>query len=648
MAQVATGQGPVEARSLSSITAIASNPPAYPRNPTQQPLDPLVLYIVRVPGSRDVVLTPLKPPTKSSVSAEAINASLYYLHVASAEDEAVLRAIELERDREQQEAASHGGQSRTGLSAATLARLNSFRRKPVGGRTEPTPPPPPPPPPPHQESVENARPPVSDPIQRQPVSRPRPNEASDYRPEAENAQIEGSIGKQVPGDRPVSSITEANDNTKKFNIPRRPLTSLPKQNDSSLRFAGGDVSYQTRWSADLGHSPTWPPMDSHDTDSRFRSSLDAPRPQVVPKLSPSDSSFREPGVPATDSHRRNMPSPTRTNPDGARDSRFHITLIRRDPAHGSQWNVGTISGSDADRSAIDIEISTPGYGRFVNNDDTLSLASLGLNLPSISRNGPPSQTLSTPASKAENAPSATDVGPKKFCRKVQAVSHSHSHRHDDSRQFADLTNSGVAESHIKFTPSRMKSGYYTFTSPWNGTCSFVASVNGRSLKCKHTIPGPSASTENPAVTVAEIRFNVPFPLGHHPHSQHQHQPPSRPTFSTSVNDKTKRGSLAQILTSNIQRVRHSRPGSRSGPESPSVSSSFHVRTNSNASSDQDENTPTDEDKFDLSLAREHAGGGLRGKSAKLGKLIVEDEGIKMLDLMVAACMGVWWRSYYQP
>lgn len=52
MAQVASGQGPVEARSLSSITAIASNPPAYPRNPTQQPLDPLVLYIVRVPGSR--------------------------------------------------------------------------------------------------------------------------------------------------------------------------------------------------------------------------------------------------------------------------------------------------------------------------------------------------------------------------------------------------------------------------------------------------------------------------------------------------------------------------------------------------------------------------------------------------------------------
>ena len=52
MSTVAAPQGPVEARSLSSITTIASNPPAYPRNPTHEKLDPLVLYIVRVPGSQ--------------------------------------------------------------------------------------------------------------------------------------------------------------------------------------------------------------------------------------------------------------------------------------------------------------------------------------------------------------------------------------------------------------------------------------------------------------------------------------------------------------------------------------------------------------------------------------------------------------------
>jgi hypothetical protein len=52
MSTVVPIQGPVEARSLSSITTIASNPPAYPRNPTHEKLDPLQLYIVRVPGSQ--------------------------------------------------------------------------------------------------------------------------------------------------------------------------------------------------------------------------------------------------------------------------------------------------------------------------------------------------------------------------------------------------------------------------------------------------------------------------------------------------------------------------------------------------------------------------------------------------------------------
>ncbi|KAK5169304.1 hypothetical protein LTR04_005691 [Oleoguttula sp. CCFEE 6159] len=52
-----------------------------------------------------------------------------------------------------------------------------------------------------------------------------------------------------------------------------------------------------------------------------------------------------------------------------------------------------------------------------------------------------------------------------------------------------------------------------------------------------------------------------------------------------------------------------------------------------------------DDKLDLSLGKEHAGGGFGGKQAKLGKLIIEDEGLKMLDLLVAANMSLWWRAY---
>ena len=49
--------------------------------------------------------------------------------------------------------------------------------------------------------------------------------------------------------------------------------------------------------------------------------------------------------------------------------------------------------------------------------------------------------------------------------------------------------------------------------------------------------------------------------------------------------------------------------------------------------------------MDLSLGQELAGGGFGGKQAKLGKLIIEEEGMKMLDLVVAANVGIWWKVY---
>ena len=53
----------------------------------------------------------------------------------------------------------------------------------------------------------------------------------------------------------------------------------------------------------------------------------------------------------------------------------------------------------------------------------------------------------------------------------------------------------------------------------------------------------------------------------------------------------------------------------------------------------------EDDKMDLSLGQELAGGGFAGKQAKLGKLIIEGEGLLMMDLLVAANMGLWFRAY---
>lgn len=50
-------------------------------------------------------------------------------------------------------------------------------------------------------------------------------------------------------------------------------------------------------------------------------------------------------------------------------------------------------------------------------------------------------------------------------------------------------------------------------------------------------------------------------------------------------------------------------------------------------------------ELDYSLGREAAGGGLIGRRAKLGKLIIEGQGLQMLDLMVAVNMSLWWKAY---
>jgi hypothetical protein len=49
--------------------------------------------------------------------------------------------------------------------------------------------------------------------------------------------------------------------------------------------------------------------------------------------------------------------------------------------------------------------------------------------------------------------------------------------------------------------------------------------------------------------------------------------------------------------------------------------------------------------LDLSLGQERAGGGFAGKQAKMGKLIIHQDGLVMLDLLVAANMSLWWRAY---
>ncbi|KXG53052.1 uncharacterized protein PGRI_001020 [Penicillium griseofulvum] len=701
-------QGPVEARSLSSVTAIASNPPSYPRNPTHEKHEPLSLYIVRVPGSKDIFLSPLKPPTKSSVSAEAINASLYYLHVATPEDDTLLQEVEEEREEEaklRKERLEQAGADDP--AQREFARLNNVRRKPVGGGSlnpEPLLAPPqqddtaPPSLPPRPiPMLQDDTPPA---LPARPVPMPQVT--------AENVSFSGTpvANIQPPLSNNMTGISVESGG--RSPVPRRPLPPLPPGEESwTTSAAGEDPSKRTsRWSAFAEHlqnrGENWKEKyeAKYEALSAGRRSLDSSRPQLRPRSS-HDRTKSPLGSPGQSPNRHRN-----AHRNSASNAGFHITLIRRDPASGTQWNVATISTPRMDRNTVDIEISTPGYNRFAGSNELPSLSSLAAHLPlGIGRLPNSTVPQSLPTEQQKEQP----TGPRKFHRQLCV-----SKPYDDSVA-ADSSNGHAPDG--PSSSSKLKSGYYVFTSPWNGTCTFTNSVNGRSLKCKHMIPTPggfvppNGETEAPpAVTVAELRFNTPFQAANlHAHAHHAaHKPhpnhlspftqsqiqslprpndpsennlgpdgePLRPSSSNS-HAATKRNSLSQLLNPNT----YARPRAHTGPGTPpnipasppADRQNFHPSTllrrtslraqrfarqsqlyptqshshrSTSNSSGGDVDYDSDEDRLDLSLAREPAGGGLRGKSAKLGKLVIEDEGIKMLDLVVAACMAVWWRGYY--
>ncbi|KAL4751417.1 hypothetical protein BDW72DRAFT_94321 [Aspergillus terricola var. indicus] len=671
-------QRPVEARSLSSITAIASNPPNYPRNPAQKKLDPLVLYIVRVPGSKDVFLTPLKPPTKSSVSAEAINASLYYLHAASPDDEILLQ--EYEQEREERTRLRKEGliddDPDLPLPPLEVARLNNVRRKPVAAAGAGA----------GMKDTESSDAALPTPVKRRPLPSELPvqegenrssvligEEASPVlppRPTSFNGSNTAGVVDQISPvlpPRPVSSITSLLADGLEYPppMPPRPLPGVPACEASTDNRASAKKN--NRWSALSGYisNHIQRGVERHEVASPLRHSFDVSRPPMRPSsshdlpapYSPPGYLSRSPGQSPTRRPRDNAP-PLQPQPG------FHITLIRRDPSHGSQWNVATMSAPSADSTSIDIDVSTPGYSRFAGQSEPFSLDSLGLNLPAEARNllsrhpNIASQSGSSDAACAPRDPSQ----PRRFHRKLLV---SRPHNLEDSRNSRgslDVSGgrpsmdsiSGSSNNSHQPAPSKLKSGYYTFTSPWNGTCTFSASVNGRSLKCKHMVPSPglpNPNYDNPAVTVAEIRFNTPFQTGHLQYPGSSHASPFLLSQTTLLKD----------LSANIDPSApyyydpSSAPPSKRAAIANLINQRLNRRLSNSSSSDGGGNEappplpicpPPSDERIDLSLAREKAGGGMRGDSAKLGKLIIEDEGIKMLDLVVAASMAVWWRGYY--
>jgi hypothetical protein len=229
---------------------------------------------------------------------------------------------------------------------------------------------------------------------------------------------------------------------------------------------------------------------------------------------------------------RTVPSPQRS-PERFQPVGTSLTLIRRDPASGAQWNVARIddpnmievSSSSAYESGTKrqigapmwIDVTNPGYSKFLHSNDTGKPA-----LPTQPSNMSvrPYQTGAAPqpqvpAPYLENQ--AID-NPNTFRRRLwmegsQYTSGGFGHRKDGSYDFNSgrpgsrgsydartdrsaletrpapspsfLTRDDQTYSTIQVSDKQTSFRGYVFVSPWNGRCEFITGAGGGSLKVRH-------------------------------------------------------------------------------------------------------------------------------------------------------------------
>jgi hypothetical protein len=580
---------PVEANSLSSITEIAGHPPRYPRNPTEQKRQPLVLYIARVPGSQgilifliliflhypeqsplDIILTPLKPNIKN-LTANDVASSLYYLHRNDPSDELLLDT-DVSRTQGNETSFKSSENQKPQLSRKPLPE-SSLALPPVV--------------------------PIRDTDFAAPEVKPQDNRTL---PNETAVQI--SRRNVLPPRSPVDSSSEKSepfgDSTLEKIIPatRRPLGPRPL----------------------ISSSPT---MQTQQLPLPGRENIPGDKNRIF-NVQP----YAQAG---------NMPAETRYNSTGIMidkvwpKSLYLITLIRRDPPSGAQWNIGTISnnvaatpGSPVSDRAVSLELHTTGYQQFCD---------------------PPSTTFSRHIQIEWSG--SSDSASKQHIRGLSDTSHARpaGHKRSGSEILSGLHSGLGLRSNSPAKPPKPKVKGYFMTSPWNGRCEFSTGINGRSLKCKHRLP---TNTNSPvsdlnsysqdSVHISELRFNLP----------------SRPKFKGPSILNTSHLSKPSSLIKPLSRmsVDISPTCARIPGDIISFPASANPAPTSYAAlygSDNDEDDDDDDDegdgRLDLRLGREAAGGGNRGKRAKLGKLIIFDEGMKMLDLVIAANMGLWWEVW---
>ncbi|KAL8713859.1 MAG: hypothetical protein Q9220_002004 [cf. Caloplaca sp. 1 TL-2023] len=551
----------VQAKSLSSVVELADNPPASPEI-SLEIQDPLVLYIARVPGSKDVFLTTAKPLQKV-VTAQDVQSSLYYIHVNSEDDEVFRNSSEKgipadsKLERFLNENLLDNGDQPLGVSShpeSGTVPKDLFSKKSNVDTGH------------HVPKIQVHHPFVKPEVKRKPVSPTR-------QPKTSVSTKHPSPNARVGGPRPMHA-------------------SHRSVEVSSLAGAQGKENIAPRrWSEQpptSPHPPGNPPYLQDSKNQASSSSENKDRPVFITQAS----------APQFVSHNERRPS-------AAGMGNLTLTVIRR--YDGSQSNVASISRISQGKGYpeytnsfphddVSIHIATPGYAKFCSpNPGEASMEPHAIFERRLCR----FRSAIASGSHADEKDGIVQYNRRSrfsvdFRRPSQSYSESESKSSSPYKETQDNRSTGIKD--------------YGFYSPWNGTCEFTPGITGHALKCKHT---PLASGSS-VVTVSELRFNLP-----------SHGSPVSPSKIL--------GSPAR--PNNTKRISYFSNNSRSDS---THEKSFHR----DRCDEEDEMHDTSR-----ALGQEHAGGGFGGKQAKLGKLIVGAEGLKMLDLIVATNIGLWWKAY---
>ncbi len=205
-------------------------------------------------------------------------------------------------------------------------------------------------------------------------------------------------------------------------------------------------------------------------------------------------------------------------------SGISLTLIRRDPASGSQWNVAriddpTITEVSSSRltdpaaakkpgAPMFIDVTNPGYSKFLHSDDELRPP-----LPTRTSDlsiGSHQTSIYPQRSSLDRAPEPSFRDSNVFHRRLWMEGSHHSggfgHRKSGSHDYNSdrptsggnyedrpssnrpipspsfLTRDGQSYGTLQVSERQSSFRGYVFTSPWNGRCEFITGASGGSLK----------------------------------------------------------------------------------------------------------------------------------------------------------------------